>query len=413
MQSHSLPGGSNNINLSALYIIKFGKSRPTNEKEKLRQKEDTMVYKNALVYLGRDSGFKQTDLKTNGEIIEAVGNFGGEGEDCTGKVILPGFIDIHIHGCNGYDCTDGNPQSAAKMSEYLASRGVTSFCPATMTVGKDQLRASFSFIAKTMGSEKGAYIHGINMEGPFISPNKKGAQSADNILNPDINFFRELNEICPVKLVDIAPEMPGAEDFTAEAGEICIVSAAHTEIGYDQAVNAFDKGISHVTHLFNAMTQFGSREPGLVGAAFDYKKNKVMCELICDGIHISPATLRTAFSILGDRAVVISDSMSAAGLPDGEYSLGGQTVFKRGDARLSDGTLAGSVTDLFSEFRNLISFGIPSDDVINALTLNPAASIGADGYTGSVTVGKNADFIILNREMSEIEATIVKGRRVF
>lgn len=372
-----------------------------------------MIFRNALVYLGRERGFVKTDIKTNGEIIEAVGKTDESGEDCSGRVILPGFIDIHIHGCNGFDCTDGNPASAGEMSRYLASRGVTSFCPATMTVNEKLLRESFAYIAETRGKEEGAYIHGINMEGPFISPAKKGAQSEKDIRNPDIELFRELNGICPVSLADIAPEMPGADEFIEKAKEICTVSAAHTAIGYDEAVRAFDLGITHVTHLFNAMTQFGSREPGLVGAAFDYKKNEIMCELICDGIHISPATLRTAFSILGGRAVVISDAMAASGLPDGEYSLGGQRVIKQGAARLPDGTLAGSSTDLFAEFRNLISFGVPIDDVLYALTLNPARSIGADDVTGSIAEGKNADFIIMDEGMERIIATIVKGKRVF
>ena len=372
-----------------------------------------MIFKNALAYLGRERGFVKTDIKINDERIESVGNCTESGEDCEGKVILPGFIDIHIHGCNGADCTDGNPRSAGEMSRYLASRGVTSFCPATMTVDEMLLRDSFAFIRETMGNEEGAYIHGINMEGPFISQAKKGAQSEKNIRNPDIGLFRELNEICPVKLVDIAPEMPGADEFIEEAKDICTVSAAHTATGYEEAVKAFDKGITHVTHLFNAMTQFGSREPGLVGAAFDYKKNEIMCELICDGIHIAPASLRTAFSILGNRAVVISDAMAASGLPNGVYSLGGQKVIKQGAARLPDGTLAGSATDLFSEFRKLISFGIPFDDILYALTLNPARSIGVDGITGSISEGKNADLIVLDEKMENIKAVIVKGRKVF
>lgn len=374
-----------------------------------------MLYKNATVYLPDGGGvFKKTDIRTEGKIIADTGAFEGEGADCSGMVILPGFIDIHIHGCNGFDCTDGNPESAGRMSEFLASRGVTSFCPTTMTVDERLLADSFENISKTMGKENGAYIHGINMEGPFISPAKKGAQSEKYIKDPDIELFMRLNEICQVRLVDIAPERTGADEFIKEVKKICRISAAHTQASYEEAMRAFSLGVSHVTHLFNAMTQFGSREPGLVGAAFDNADDDFHCELICDLIHIAPATLRAAFKILGkDKTVVISDGTAAAGLGEGEYYLGGQKVIKTDAVRLQDGTLAGSSADLFGEFRNLISVGIPFDQIIASLTVNPASAIGADGITGSIEKGKNADFVILNGDMTEIIMTVVKGKRVF
>ena len=370
-----------------------------------------MIFKNASVC---DDSFKfiNTDLIIEDGRFSQTAETAGEEYDCTGLVIIPGFIDIHIHGCCGADCTDLREDSVLRMSEYLASRGVTSFCPATMTLAPESLKQAFRIISASTGAEKGAYIHGINMEGPFISAAKKGAQDGRNIRLPDINLFYELNSICRVRICDIAPELPGAQEFIREVSRICTVSAAHTAADYDTAMRAFDYGITHVTHLFNAMTQFGSREPGLVGAAFD--SPGVTCELICDGIHIAPATLRTAFRALGrDRTAVISDAMMASGLPDGEYYLGGQAVIKKGDARLPDGTLAGSVTDLFEEFRNLISFGIPQEQVIRSLSINPARVIGADNETGSIKAGKYADFIILNGEMNEIISVFAKGKCVF
>ena len=371
-----------------------------------------MVFRNALIC---DEDFKlvKSDLEINGEIIASVGESGKDGIDCAGKVILPGFIDIHIHGCNGADCTDGKPDSAEKMSGYLASVGVTSFCPTTMTLPAERLKESFKYINETAGREPGARIAGINAEGPFISPSRKGAQDERNILPPDIELFNELNNISKIKLIDIAPEINGADEFIRRVSRVCTVSAAHTDADYDTAMNAFKNGITHCTHLFNAMRGLGSREPGLVGAVFD--SDKVTAELICDGVHISAATLRIAFRQLGyDRTVVISDSTMAAGLPDGDYCLGGQAVVKKnGAVRLPDGTLAGSSANLFEEFKNLLSFGIPGEQAIRSVTINPARVIGEDKSTGSISPGKKADFIIVDKSFSAVECTYVGGKRVF
>lgn len=369
-----------------------------------------MIFKNAEIY-GEDFNPFKGDIKINGEKIEAVGSIDGDGIDCSGKIIVPGFIDIHIHGCNMADCTDGSPDSAAKMSRFLASKGVTSFCPSTMTIPADEIKKSFRYAADTMGKEDGAYIHGINMEGPFISPDKKGAQAEEHIRLPDINLLRELNSICPVMLTDIAPERDGSMEYIDEAKKICHVSAAHTTCGYDKAKEAFDRGIDHATHLYNAMTGPGSREPGLVGAVYD--DERVFAELICDGIHIHPATLRLAFRTLGeDRTVVISDAMMASGLEDGVYTLGGQTVIKKGAARLEDGTLAGSATNLFEEFHNLLEYGIPLRQALKSVTINPAKSIGKDKITGSLAPGKNADLLILSRDFKHIYNVIIKGKLI-
>lgn len=371
------------------------------------------VLKNADVYLGRDMERRRTDISVEGGVITAVGEapVAAETFDLSGCVILPGFVDIHIHGCVGCDATDGREDSVLKMSEWLVTKGVTSFCPTTMTVEKSLIFSSFDSIAAAMGNEPGAGILGINMEGPFISKAKKGAQAEENIIPPDAELFRELCGHCPVRLVDIAPETEGALDFIREISPDCVVSAAHTTVGYDEAKQAFDAGITHATHLFNAMTPLQSRTPGLVGAVFD--DERVMPEIICDGIHIHPAVLRTAFKVLGeDRTVVISDSMMAAGMADGEYSLGGQTVYvKGGAATLADGTVAGSTTNIFDEFRNLISFGIPERQAVKSCTVNPARSIGADGKVGVIEEGRKADLLVLSADLKEIKAVFVNGVR--
>lgn len=370
-----------------------------------------MIIKNALI-CNKDFEFEKADIQIENGIIKRIGILEGEGEDFLGCTVLPGFIDIHIHGCNMADTTDGKPDSAAKMSRTLASHGITSFCPATMTIPVDEIRNSFRYVAETMGKEEGAYIHGINMEGPFISPAKKGAQAEENIIEPSLELFEELNTICPIKLVDIAPETDGAEEFIKKAKDICTVSAAHTTADYECLHKAIGCGISHATHLYNAMNGLTSREAGAVGAVLD--SDTVTAELICDGIHICEPTLRITFKALGeDRTVVISDSMMAADLEDGEYTLGGQRVInKNGAARLADGTLAGSITNLFDEFQNLLRFGIPVKQAIKSVTINPARVIGADTVTGSICEGKNADLLILSEDLKTIKAVFVKGKKV-
>lgn len=369
-----------------------------------------MIIKNAAVYTA-DFTPVNTDIEIENGIIKSIGKTDAEGIDFAGCVVLPGFIDIHIHGCNMADATDGKPDSAAKMSKWLATKGITSFCPTTMTLPVDTLEKCFGYIADTMGKEEGAYIHGINMEGPFIAPEKKGAQDAAHILAPDYDVFSGLNAICPVKLVDIAPEQKGADEFIGKAAKVCTVSAAHTTANYEQGKKAIEQGVTHATHLYNAMNGLTSREAGMVGAVLD--SDSVTAELICDGIHICPATLRITFKALGDnRTVVISDAMMAAGLDEGEYTLGGQRVIKTDAARLPDGTLAGSATNLFEEFQNLLAFGIPVKQAVKSVTINPARAIGADKITGSIEVGKNADLLILSEDFKEIKAVFVKGKRV-
>ncbi len=369
-----------------------------------------MILKNATV-CNENFDFIKADIEIKDGKIVTVGNIDAEGIDFSGSVILPGFIDIHIHGINMADATDGNPDSAAKMSVALAKHGVTSFCPATMTIPVEDIKKSFKYVADTMGNEEGAYIHGINMEGPFISPAKKGAQAEENIIEPDFALFEELNSICPVKLVDIAPEVNGADEFIKKAKNICTVSAAHTTADYKCLTCAIKSGISHTTHLYNAMNGLTSREAGAVGAVLD--SDSVTAELICDGIHICAPTLRITFKILGeDRTVVISDAMMAADLEDGDYTLGGQRVIKKGAARLADGTLAGSVTNLFDEFQNLIEFGIPVKQAIKSVSINPAKVIGADKITGSIKEEKNADLIVLSEDLKTIKSVFIKGKKI-
>lgn len=370
-----------------------------------------MIIKNATIW-GEDFSPVKKDIKVSDGLIEDIGCFASEdGTDYSGCTVVPGFIDIHIHGARLADSSSGSTEEIQTISRYLAENGITSFCPTTMTLPEAILAKAFEAVRECMGKEEGAYIHGINMEGPFISLGKKGAQAAEHIRRPDVEEFNRLNAICPIKLADIAPEEDGAIDFAKEVSKTCTVSAAHTSASYEQARLGFENGFSHATHLFNAMTPIQNRAPGVPTAVFD--DEKATAELICDGLHNHPAILRMAFSLLGeDRAVVISDSMSAAGMGDGEYELGGQTVYvNNGKATLADGTIAASTTNIFAEFKNLLNFGIDFKAALKACTINPAKVVGADKFTGSIEKGKRADLLVLDSDLN-LKAVYIGGKQV-
>ena len=348
-----------------------------------------MILKNAEAFNG-DFEKIRADVKIDGEKISKIGNFSSEdGLDLTGLVVMPGLIDMHIHGCGGADTGDATPEALETMSQTLVKNGVTSFCPASMTLSFEELTKIFANIDAMKDKVGGAYIHGANMEGPYIAMSKKGAQNPLYVRNPDKEEFKKLYEGCngAIRVVDIAPECDGGDEFIKEIQPICPVSIAHTDAGYDEAVHAIELGVRHITHLFNAQSGLHHRKPGVVGAAFDVgRANGVRAELICDGFHIHPATLRIAFREMGeDGTVIISDSMKAAGCPDGDYDLGGQPVYVRdGKALLADGTIAASTSNVYKELKNVISFGIPEKQAVKSATINPAKAIRVDDKTGSI-----------------------------
>jgi N-acetylglucosamine-6-phosphate deacetylase len=332
--------------------------------------------------------------------------------DLTGLTVLPGFIDLHIHGCAGADTCDGTPEALDKMSIYLASKGVTSFCPTTMTVSPDELERVLQNVNNVMvRGTKGARILGVHMEGPYISPEKCGVHNADFIKKPDIDEFLQLVSEYPglIKIIDVAPECDTSEEFIEKAGKICTVSFSHSAADYDAAMKSFDRGITHVTHLFNAMSGINHRSPGAASAVLDHPD--VHAELICDKLHIHPAVLRLAFKVLGEnRTIIISDAMRAAGEPDGNYLLGGQkvTVMNKRTS-FADGRMAGSTTDIYSEVKNLIGIGVPWRQVIKSATINPALQLKAGSLVGSIRAGKMADLLIVDENMA-ICMVIINGR---
>ncbi len=376
-----------------------------------------MLLKNAEVF-DRDFNLMRADVAFENGVITKIGQGlpeSGEDLDLKGCIIAPGFVDIHIHGCAGFDTCDATPEAISAIAGQLASKGVTSFCPTTMTVAPQDIEKALLNIKNCMENPpQGAKILGVNMEGPYISVKRKGGQRADFVKSCDFKEFKRYFELSGgiIKIVDIAPECDGADEFIEGAKKLCRVSIAHTEADYETAKAAFNKGITQVTHLYNAMPGFSHREPGTVGAVFE--DERVMAELICDGFHIHPAALRLAFRILGEnRAIIVSDSMRAAGLKDGTYELGGQAVnVKNGQARLADGTIAGSTTNIYEEVKNLVSYGIPLRQVIKAATVNPAKAIGEDGIIGSIEPEKSADFVVLDSELN-LRLVISRGKIVF
>lgn len=324
--------------------------------------------------------------------------------DAQGLYVLPGLVDVHIHGAVGHDFCDASPQGLARIAAYLHSNGITSFCPTSMTLPPADLKEIFRSIQGVPADSAHARILGIHMEGPFIAPEKKGAQNASHIHAPDIALFRELNEACggQIRLITIAPEQPGSMEFIEALHDTTAISLGHSPAGYEEAKKAFDAGACHATHLFNAMASLHHRDPGIIGAAAD--SPQVMVEVICDGIHVHPAVIRMIFGLFGpDRVVLISDAMRAAGMEDGSYELGGQEVHKCGSrATLADGTLAGSVTNLFGCMQNAVRFGIPLETAVRAASCNPAKSIGlADA--GRIIPGGEADLLLVDSNLELVK----------
>ena len=320
--------------------------------------------------------------------------------DAEGLLVLPGLVDIHSHGAAGEDFSDGNPEGLKKILQYEKRCGITSYCPTSMTFPKERLRQIFASI-KGAQTEEEAKVVGINMEGPFLDPAKKGAHVEEWIAAPDAAFVRELNQDVDglVRLVTLAPNMDGAEEFIKEMHEEVCISLGHTAADYDCASRAMKLGAHHVTHLYNAMQPFGHRAPGLIGAAMD--DPECMVELICDGYHIHPSAIRAAFRLFGpERVILISDSMRATGMENGTYELGGQEVtVKDRKAVLKDGTLAGSATNLYGCMCKAIEFGIPLEQAIMAATANPARSIGIFDRVGSIRIGKQADLLLVSENL--------------
>lgn len=380
-----------------------------------------MIIKNVKV-------FREDKCFRDGKIVIKNGVFAEEAEaleaadeviiDGEGCYAVPGLIDLHFHGCMGYDFCDGTQEAVREIAKYEASVGVTAIAPATMTLPTDELKRILGVAADYRREcQAGADLIGINMEGPFISAEKKGAQNEHHIISCDEAVCEEFLRASEglVKFVGIAPEKnKNAVEFIRKMKDKVKISLAHTNADYDTAKAAFDAGACHAVHLFNAMPAFTHRAPGVVGAVSD--SPHVNAEIICDGVHIHPSMVRAAFKMMGEeRMIFISDSMRATGMPDGRYTLGGLEVDVEGNRAVlaSNGALAGSATNLMDCMKTAVKdMGIPLETAVACASMNPAKALGVYDTYGSIARGKKGNVVLLDKDLT-VKLVVKDGDRVF
>ena len=370
--------------------------------------ESKVIVGKALLFDTKITGIVDADKIGNAEVIDAQG-----------KYVLPGLVDMHIHGYLGEDASDGKADGIRKMAEGIAKNGVTSWLPTTMTVSYEELETAFAAIEEVKKESekkgfKGAQIMGVNAEGPFINPSKKGAQAGEHIKPCDPDFIEK--HLPLIKVFTVAPETKG--NLTAvrkihKDHNDLLISMGHTSATFEQAQKAVRAGIRHVTHLFNAQTPMMHRDPGVVGCALS--DARLSTELIADTFHVNKALFSVVANLKKDKLVLITDCTRAGGMPDGEYSLGGQPIFVKGiECRLADGTIAGSVLKLNEALRNVKNNvkRLPLPKLVKMASLNPAKAIGIDGTKGSIAEGKDADFCFADEDFN-ISATILRGDIIY
>ena len=376
-----------------------------------------MFYKNARIFTSdfrfHMGAFQVTD-GVFGQVLPE--NVPADAIDLQGATVIPGLVEVHSHGNSGADFSDGDYEGLKKMARYYAQCGATSFAPASMTLPYDVLSKAFATGKKLREEAPEGYSRfmGIQMEGPYFSYAKRGAQNPDYLMEPDFAGFKKLYDECDglIRIVDIAPELPGAAEFVAQAKDLCTVSIAHTDSDYDHAKAAIEAGVTHLTHLYNAMPAIHHRNPGVIPAAVE--KETVQAEIICDGYHIHPASVRLAFTMFKNRMILVSDSGRCAGQPEGyQFDLGGQMAEIRGGVAKLVGseTIACSASNMWACLCNTISWGVPEEEAIRAATYNPAKALSAEDKIGSIETGKYADFIITNADYSQ-KRVFIGGKEI-
>jgi len=373
-----------------------------------------LLFKNATVYIG--GKLSSCDLLVEEDRIKEIapaGTLSGEAIDLTGRYVIPGCVDIHTHGCLGFDFSAASADEMRQMLRRYLRCGITSVVPTLLTDTKENMLAAARRVAEVASSQREdeATVLGVHLEGPFLGLEKKGAHNPDALMPPSEEFLAELDSASGGRVVTLTvdPLLNGASEMMRRHRNRLHFSLGHTACGYNAALEAFADGADRITHTFNAMNGIHHREPGLIGAAAD---SGAFAELICDGYHVHPSAVRMLFSIFGERTVLVSDSICASGAPDGVYDQGGLEVFvKDGKATLADGTIAGSSAVLSGCMANAVSFGIPHLLAIKAATENPAAAIGLADRTGVIAPGRAADLLLLDEKLQLLEV-YKNGRRV-
>ena len=365
-----------------------------------------MFYTNARIFVDnafRTGAFEVVDGKFGAILPE---NVPSDAIDLGGATVIPGLIEVHSHGAMGSDFSDGSYEGLVEMAKFYLSCGVTSFAPASMTLPYDVLEKAFATAKRIVEEqpEDCARLRGIQRDGPYFSYASRGAPNPDYLKNPDFEGLKALCDGCGglVRIVDVAPELPGAAEFVEKASKLCTVSIAHTDSDYDHAKAAVDAGVTHLPPLYNAMPAIHHRTPGVIPACVE--NPNVQAEIIADGFHIHPAAVRLAFTMFKNRMILVSDSGRCTGQVEGyQFDLGGQIAELRGGVAKLAGTdtIACSASNMWKCLQNVISWNVPETEAVRAATYNPAKAIGADKVVGSIESGKVADFIITNADYSE------------
>ena len=364
-----------------------------------------MLFKNAVI-LNENFNWIKADLKVEDGKFTAVGHFDENGTDIGEKRIIPGFINIHMHGAMGYNVANADASAYDKIGNYLASTGTTSYLMAPATYLEADLKRYVALIGERRGKSEGANLLGANMEGPYLSASHKGAHRAEwlrTVKEVDFDSVNECGNGC-IYVTTVAPETDGAIEFIRTHADKVKISLGHTGADYETCMKAFEAGATQVTHLFNAMPSLHHRNMSLISAALDFG---AMAEIICDGLHVTPSVVRAAYKMFGsDKLIVINDSVMAAGMPDGVYSeCGNEVIVKDGIAREHDGTIAGGTAPIIECVKNLISWGVPENEAVKMASANPAKAMGIENK-GRIKTGFDADFLMVDRDFNVTDVYI-------